>query len=707
MAEEMSAEKIFSQELGKANPDFDKLVKLLDEHPGLMNSDRLVEKIFPRPKDPQKITKKSQKGRLNGTPGNIRISKMMNALRNAKKLKDAGKLSEADYNKFVNAKDPKTGETFATLTAKHAVIAYDKASIDRSPKENLSPAGRAVFAKKAERYAAALAEMQELGVSMEGVDKRGLDVAAIAAKGKVKNKDGFSPALVEGKPDEKTSETRIVDLPAVIRQETGLARVEPQETALARVEPQETGLVKMPEQNPVNVQVAEKEEELEVGNKKPALNIKTQDKPLNVNVQTPQKNGDNENEATVEDAPEKDKGKTGDWDPERIREQDIIDYMYNEWFLAGLSWSINFVGKHLYNGVANLCDKGLDSWKGKKLKKHEIQAKDFSNSADQLLKKGDEWKKEFNDELDRHGEQLSKINKDIRNNLGKQPQQWETLNPEDIHDAQLIKFVNDSYAANPKEFTDKMQLLSNFKGSPAEEMAKNVYATAVNMAIVQYLHDQMNNSSDKLTDIKPEKLNKIIRKLAKRNYVSILKGATAINRRTQQEARKNGITDPKIIAENSTKAGYEFIDQIQAKTNAARLALKTDLERGSYKLNGEKSQVETKSAVNKMTELVEQGEKLWKLNRTDHEIKGENSSEPMGVDAVARSFNTSAVIEEKISVNLKNELESLSADIDANKKRKGNFRETLDRIKHPQKSKNIENNADLSQIINKFCTRTH
>lgn len=713
MAEEMSAEKIFSQELEKANPDFDKLVKLLDEHPGLMNSDRLVEKIFPRPKSTAKVTKKSQKGRRNDTPGNIRISKMMNALRNAKKLKDAGKLSEADYKKFVNAKDPKTGETFATLTAKHAVIAYDKASIDRSPKENLSPQGRAVFAKKAQQYASALAEMQELGVSMEGVDKRGLDVAAIAAKGKVKNTDGFSPALVEGKPDEATSETRIVDLPAVIRQETGLAMVKPQETGLARVESQETGLVKVPEGNskPLEVGLKEKEpdgnskplnigveEEMEVGNaKKPALNI---------NVQTPQKTNDNENEATVEDAPEKDKGKAGDWNPEKIREQDIIDYMYNEWFLAGLSWAINGVGKLAYNGVAYLCDKGLDHWKGKKLKKHEIQAKDFQNSADQLLKRGDSWKKEFNDGLDRHADQLNKINEDIRNNLGKNPQQWQTLNPQDTHDAQLIKFVNDSYTANPKEFADKMQLLSNFKDSQMKEAVKAVHAAAVNMAIVQFMHDQMNNGSDKLTDIKPEKLNKIIRKLTKRNYTSIMKGATAIVRRTQQEARKNGITAPKIIAENSARAGQDYVNLIIEKTNAASLAIKTDLENGSYKLNGQESQAETRSAVNKMTELVENGEKFWELNRTDRELKNENSSEPLGFDAVARSFNTRAIVEEGVSVNIKNELESLNADMSANRERKGKFRETVDRITHRNTNNVIENSPDISRIISDRSTRS-
>lgn len=170
-----------------------------------------------------------------------------------------------------------------------------------------------------------------------------------------------SPLLMKDNMERMAPEFAKIDaemrFPVLRAKETGLARVEKKETGLAKVEKKETGLAKVEEKEtgvatiekePITVEAAET---FKVGGEN------TQ--PLNVEAKVPpqEQNTDENPEdkvATLDEAgPDSSRGKKGPSEFGIVKEQDIIDYMFQNWFLG----SINF----LLEGAYKITDRALDA----------------------------------------------------------------------------------------------------------------------------------------------------------------------------------------------------------------------------------------------------------------------------------------------------------------------------------------------------------
>ena len=256
----------------------DKLKAILEKNPKLLESKEFAKRVFPKVGDKKNM-------------GLVKLDKMVETVKRVKGLADNGAIKPEQLSSFLELKQPMTGETFSTFTAKQAVAACDKANTERP---ELPEADRNVFKQHQTTYTAQLEELKTLGVSMEA-DREGLTVEEISKAGNTKDEDGNSPAI-SGKPLFKGQTT------------------EKQQSQTEKTE--------------LKVNIAANEEGLEVGGEeKEALKVKVAEKPVKVNVQPKKKEEDEDiNEATVEDAPEDDKSKNN-YQGDKIREQDIIDYM--------------------------------------------------------------------------------------------------------------------------------------------------------------------------------------------------------------------------------------------------------------------------------------------------------------------------------------------------------------------------------------------
>ena len=573
--------------------------------------------------------------------GLVPLDKMTDTIKKVKELADDGLVSAEQLEGFMSIKDPRSGENFATFAAKQAVSAYDKANADRSPEPNLSDEGKNVFQQQQELYSSQIEEMKNLGVPMNLPNEKGQTFDSIAKSGKIKNADGNSPAL--------------------------------------------------------SVNIAENSG-LEVGGAEPKpLKVEVKDKPaLKVNVNAkPKEENEDQNEATVEDAPEEDKPKGGGLSPEAVKERDIIDYMYNEWFLASLSWSINKVGDMMYSGVSALCDSYVKKSNKPKNKNIPDKAKDFQKAGMSFLKDMPaQMRNQFETSLNGKNNYMSALNKDILDNVGKKPQQWKNLDANVPSQKALIDTINASYQKDPAGFTQQLKDMEKNAAS-MKNFAVRVYDVSVQQATAQYMLKQMDKKNPKEPDINDEKVQKEIAKLAQKNFASNMSGIKAISEHAKYELKLNqGITDDAKIKDAEAQAISNYLKGSEMLTAKTLASITNDLKTGDFKSAGKSISQETKDNAKAMEKLMSDGEKHW-----EYLVPNKRKNAGLeGPDEIAKQMNTQDIIQNSAYTNVSNDIKSVASQIDENKKRKANFKQYEDSLNKSDKFKNYEQQSTKDSL---------
>ena len=259
------------------------------------NPKLLVSKEFTDKLFPNQMTK--QKGFAS-------LDKMMMNISKVKELADKGIISSEQLETFMESSHSQTGETFATAAAQQAEAAKEKANHENP---SFSEEGKNKLLDNLQNYEDCLEKMEELGVPMDLPNRAGKNAKDIYSKNAEDSKD-FANALQVSIEDNSN--------------EKGNLEIDG-EALKVKVEE------KPVEEKPVKVNVAEE------SNKKE----------------------EDEVDADVTKAPKDDSAKSGNSDVDLVKEQDIIDYMYNQWFLASVNWAIRKAVRWSDNKVDNLCEK--------------------------------------------------------------------------------------------------------------------------------------------------------------------------------------------------------------------------------------------------------------------------------------------------------------------------------------------------------------
>ncbi len=550
--------------------------------------------------------------------GLVPLDKMVDTIKKVKELADNGLISAEQSKDFMSMKDPRSGENFATFAAKQAVSAYDKANTDRSPEPNLSDEGKNIFQQQQQLYSNQIEEMKNLGVPMNLPNEKGQTLDSIAKSGKNNNANGNSPALSVNIDDNNGLE------------------------------------VGGGEPKPLKVEV----------NDKPALKVKVDTKP--------KEKEEDQNEATVEDAPEEDKPKGSGLSPEAVKEEDIIQYMYREWFLASLSWSINKLGDLAYSGVSALCDSYVKQ-------SNKTTNKNLSNKAQKFQKSGatflkampTQMRNQFEASLNDKNNYMSTLNKDILDNVGKKPQQWKSLDANVPSNKALIDTINASYQKDPTGFVQQLKDMEKNSKS-VKNFTLRVYDLSVQQATAQYMLQQMDKKNPKDFDINDKKVQKEIAKLAQKNFASNMSGIKAISEHAKYELKLNqGVTDPTKIKDAEAQAISNFLKGSEMLTAKTMASITDDLKTGDFKSAGKSISQETKDNARAMEKLMSDGEKHW-----EYLVPNKRKNAGLeGPDEIAKKMNTQDIIQNSAYANVSNDIKSVAAQIDANKKRRANFKQ--------------------------------
>lgn len=542
------------------------LAKILNDNPGILTSKEFMSKSLPDVcKNPENL-------------GRVHLDKTLNLVKQINSMEKEGLITTDDAKAFYGAQNPYTGDTIATYVAKSAVAAYDKSCLDRAPEDNLSEQGQTSFANSAQANADILNQMKDMGIPMDLPNSEGKTVDDIAKQSLMKDADGNSP-IISGK--------------SLDRKQSGSVRENVDENG-----------------------------GLEVGgeNNKEALKVKVGKEALKVNTKGKKAENpeDEKNEATVEDE-EEEKSKSGPHDSTPIKEEDIISYMYREWFLASMSWVLNKTVDLACDSVDNLCDDFKKRYKrNEKLRDEEREKNrdDFSKVGKTFLLDGAQ------EHTSKYKEQSSNTDaywKDLYENLGKNPPNYTVFNKDNPEHKIFLDVINREYQQNPQAC--KLKLESVIKNR--EEIKKLDFALerlAAEMVALDIMKEQMTYGkvvrkatlTQLIHNMSDKKRKKMFDKKILKKKEDLQKNVANIGVYAELKARENGITDPKEIEQYKANAFATLLEVGASTVATCKQEFIQCLDNKEYKYaNGEltKKAKEAYKAVQKVTKIDDIGDK--------------------------------------------------------------------------------------------------
>lgn len=623
------------------------LAKILNDNPGILTSKEFMSKSLPDVcKNPENL-------------GLVDLDKTLNLVKQINAMEKEGLIAADDAKAFYGAHNPYTGDTIATYAARNAAAAYDKSCLDRSPEQNLSENAQAAFAKSAQDSADILNQMKDMGIPMDLPNSKGQTIDDIAKFSQMKDADGNSP-IISGKP---------------------LAR---ENSASVRENVSENG-------------------DLEVGGEsKEALKVKVGKEALKVNTKGKKAENpeDEKNEATVEDEDEE-KAKHGPHDSTPIKEEDIISYMYREWFLASMSWGINGAVNLACDAVDNLCDDFKKRYrKNEKIREEEKDKKrdDFSKAGKKFLLDGAQ---EHTSEYREQSNNTDAYWNDLYENLGKNPPKYKVLNPDNPEHKVFLDAINKEYQQDPQACKHKLgSVIKNRE--EFKKLDSSLERLASEMVALEIMKEQMTSGKIKrgatltqlIHNMSDKKRKEMFDKKIIKKKEDLLKNVSNLGVYAELKARESGITDPKEIEQYKANS---LASLLKVSTNAV-VSCKQEfvncLDKQEYKYaNGElsKEAKDAYKAVQKITKIDDIGGK-W-LEQLSTKV---GSVEQMDIQQAAIERSQKSPIE-KMSDTLA--LNKSAHDYASQKhaEREAAFREALGN-KNVQKTLNNENKT-INQII--------
>ena len=600
------------------------LAKILNDNPGILTSKEFMSKSLPD------VCKNLE------NLGRVNLDKTLNLVKQINSMEKEGLITTDDAKAFYGAQNPYTGDTIATYVAKSAVAAYDKSCLDRAPEDNLSEQGQTSFANSAQANADILNQMKDMGIPMDLPNSKGETVDDIAKQSRMKDADGNSP-IISGK--------------SLDREQSGSVRENVDENG---------GLVVNGENN---------KKALEVNFGKKALKVNPEGKE----AKNPE---DKKDEATVEEG-EDDESKSGSNDNTPIKEEDIISYMYREWFLASMSWFLNKTVNLACDSVDNLCDDFKKRYKrNEKLRDEEREKNrdDFSKVGKKFLLDGAQ------EHTSKYKEQSSNTDaywKDLYENLGKNPPNYTVFNKDNPEHKVFLDVINKEYQKNPQAY--KLELESVIK--KREEIKKLDFALerlAAEMVALDIMKEQMTYGkvvrkatlTQLIHNMSDKKRKKMFDKKILKKKEDLQRNVTNIGVYAELKARENGITDPKEIEQYKANA-FATLLKVGASTVATcKQEFIQCLDTKEYKYaNGELSK-EAKDAyksVQKITKIDDIGGK-W-LEQLSNKV----GDQKIGLLQEAINASQKSPIGEMSDILVLNR-KALDCDSEEHAKRKTDFR---------------------------------
>ena len=219
----------------------------------------------------------------------------------------------------------------------------------------------------------------------------------------------------------------------------------------------------------------------------------TQNNPQPLNVEKEEE----EKTADITPAPQEDPSKHGDIKMDRIRECDIIDFMFNDWFLASVNWGaeklLNLTNDALHNALRPKSPAPSTSKKeNEKVDASQQVLQSHQNTINYAQSEGiiSSLSKQINENAYSPAEIASVFERtldDIKLHKGKDPKDWTPCKAVDpVRHAKLIAVWNAKYRENPEAFNKLIEERITAIKTIAPQQLANVSKMAAMYAFLDY-----------------------------------------------------------------------------------------------------------------------------------------------------------------------------------------------------------------------------
>ncbi|MBO6281605.1 MAG: hypothetical protein J6N49_03635 [Alphaproteobacteria bacterium] len=441
----------------------------------------------------------------------------------------------------------------------------------------------------------------------------------------------------------------------------------------------------------LNVTPQTNEETYQIGGNANDLNV-TQAQPvkpaLNVNAEETEE----DNMANVQPAENEDPGKGEKAHFDRVKEQDIIDFMFNDWFLASINWAMEKVYNMADSGINKLCTAYQPTPKATANAQQQAAAQaqpapasgngqdGASGRATDAAAMQQMFNKAINDLTINNAtltDRFEAIVKDIQNNADKnrKPQDWQTtvLNPNNPKHKVLMDKCTKLSNSDPESFKKLLKNKETLLASAVPMLVGEIRMAAA-MAVYAYTSDPKNLGKpldeEALTEIRGRQ--KMILNDMKKTRDIILQH-NIDEYRTTHHLDANAKIDDNTMSQIKIEAVGQYHDYMNSVANSA-IALKENLT--NYFNADDKTEARSnldKSRKEFMDNLSSLGNIPKENDRQPQPRTQNKDANPQDLQQEAIETNKAEKYEQKTTAEQNRNREAENNDRKYNNDRKRNF----------------------------------
>ena len=364
-------------------------------------------------------------------------------------------------------------------------------------------------------------------------------------------------------------------------------------------------IVAATQENPLTIEPQQEEQPVQIGgmeNSDKPLTISAKPKPLNIQAKpSPDENEDEEEKkiANLKDSKGDLAHGKGTFDFEPIKEQDIIQYMYNAWFLGSMNAIMKWVFKKADQGVDALVshfNSGSSTMPVATAAPQQTTPVQTTNANPQnqtSAADNSDDKYPFLRQLDRlsndtaqyyestfHLDDMAKnpdsvqyikdLTTDIKNNINKEPEQWNAKVLDAGKDQPFMEQLSAIYASDPREFDARIAQLSKAPKQLNPEYMNKLVRVCAHLATIDYAVKNLGTDLDN-----NENAAKFVMKKTFEKMTDMQKAVMQAQKQTEISYRKEKGIDPQAPLSATDRKDIETRTAEQLVDNLGNISLKS------------------------------------------------------------------------------------------------------------------------------------
>lgn len=288
---------------------------------------------------------------------------------------------------------------------------------------------------------------------------------------------------------------------------------------------------------------------------------------------------------------------------EKFKDEDVIKYMYEDWFLGGASWLFNKAEAYILDTVDSACDKAVERAQKRRRKKEELKDEKLKSAhtrADSFQQMTGNMMNGLGAECQTKTQSYGSLMQELRDNLGNPNPNWQHFSPEDP----FIKKLEANPSQAQKFIKTTSQELEN-----RTKMIETTGKLAMLIASTQMTDDFMKNISNWKIKGKPmsdEQLQKAFFEKYQDKQRNILRALSVIaeDNRLISEAVHNTLPDPKpdlqtFTQDRLTKRQNDFLKQLSDQAKEAVAIQQKELDENHFESKVSSQVARTLGKINK------------------------------------------------------------------------------------------------------------